>query len=810
MLVGDMSIAPSLMSRALAAAEEGLEPNLRRWLAFLGYADGDVIELQALHVPSGRYEESRVAHAKTIDQAIALAVEADRLKAQGLYLIANSVDPAVATRGPVGKWRVMPKGVSTTDNEIAARRVLFVDVDARRVKGTSSTREELAAALAVAEHLAEHLAMLLPCPTSIGVGMSGNGASVMVALDKIPESPELAATIKGVLAALGAIYSNERVDVDPSVCDAKRLAPAFGTWKRKGAGVEERPHRRTGFYCAAVVERVGLADLVHVLELLRADLTPEQEANVDRAMGKRATPTPTKPSASSTSSTSGDSRFGRVNALDVRDVAAHLGLVVGGDVTCPGCGTVGDSSVSIVGNGLKCMHARCADKGAPGRPGFRTPVDLVMEAHQVDARAAVEELEQAFGIGGKVLPLPQRSQRHAERTPDDGPPDDAQSITVEALSPTDIIHRWRTEGPLERVPTGIAALDERCRGGLPFPWRVMLVGAPSAGKTLVSVAIANSMARGLAHAGVAVGMLAVDEEPDDVTIRLLQIAGFTVDQAEERDPSLLLEMARAVAALPIRFYTSSTTIEAAGADLAEWASKQRKRAALFVDSIQTASSLAGRAADTARGTIEGNVAAVRSVATAHRMLVVATSEANRSSYRTQAAAEEGNDLAAGAESRAIEFGAQTQLVLRTPKGHADVVHVRVAKNRRAFVGEFWLKLDRERHTVEECENPCDGPVSTDDREQAKRSTAQAAVTRDARVLCELVRANPGIGERQLRARLSAAGHPWGRDRLDAAQALLENGHGGWRLIDRGAGTKGKPRVWHVEASREVEEETSHA
>src|SRR5450432_984912 len=74
-------------------------------------------------------------------------------------------------------------------------------------------------------------------------------------------------------------------------------------------------------------------------------------------------------------------------------------------------------------------------------------------------------------------------------------------------SPADVVERWGREGPLVRVPTGIAPFDQACRGGLPIPWRVLIVGAPSAGKTLVAVTIADTLARALADVGLCVGVL---------------------------------------------------------------------------------------------------------------------------------------------------------------------------------------------------------------------------------------------------------------------------------------------------------------
>lgn len=363
-------------------------------------------------------------------------------------------------------------------------------------------------------------------------------------------------------------------------------------------------------------------------------------------------------------------------------------------------------------------------------------------------------------------------------------------------SPVDIVERWGREGPLVRVRTGIAALDRACRGGLPIPWRILVIGAPSAGKTFVAVTIADTLARALANEGLCVGILGVDEEPDDLTMRLAQIAGFTVAQAEGRDPDVLSRMSEALADRHLRLYDATHTIESAAEDLTAWAKAERRPAAFFIDSIQAARSDAALSADSPREIVEANVTAMRLASTGHRMLVGATSEANRASYRNEQAAEQSNDLAAGAESRAIEFGAQTLLMLRTPKDHPDLVHVRIAKNRRAHVGEFWLKLERERHALAECRPPSADPNVTAAKTEAKRRAAVADVERDAKTLAAVVRAIPGIGERDLRAALRKAGHRWGRDRQNAAKLRLAEGVAADRLVDRSQDKR--ECSWHLE------------
>ncbi|MCW5836425.1 MAG: hypothetical protein KIS78_28760 [Labilithrix sp.] len=70
----------------------------------------------------------------------------------------------------------------------------------------------------------------------------------------------------------------------PRRSDAKRLCPAFGTTKRKGApGLAEWPHRRTTFVCAGQDERLDEAALDALVQALHADFDDEGRARRRRA-----------------------------------------------------------------------------------------------------------------------------------------------------------------------------------------------------------------------------------------------------------------------------------------------------------------------------------------------------------------------------------------------------------------------------------------------------------------------------------------------------------------------------------------------
>lgn len=361
----------------------------------------------------------------------------------------------------------------------------------------------------------------------------------------------------------------------------------------------------------------------------------------------------------------------------------------------------------------------------------------------------------------------------------------AAPVSARPVTPSELARAWSVQGPLVRIPTGFPTLDEACRGGLPVPWRVVIVGAPSAGKSAVEMVLARNLSR---DDGLCVGVLGVDEEPDDLNVRLAQMAGFTIAQCELRDPVVLEQVAIALGKLRVRFYDATHTIEAAADDVAAWASIEGRRAALFIDSIQTVRAAGSLDATNPRETVDVNLRAIRSKGTEHRMLMVATSEANRGSYRDDDAAERSNDMAAGKESGSIEFSAQTLIMVRTPKGHPDVVHVRVPKNRRGSRSgfEFFLRLDRDRHGLAECPDPATSPGVAEEREQKKRSANKRAVERDALDVLRIIAASPGIGTRGLRAAVKLAGLKIGHVTLDAVVlSLIKSGRVENRPVRRG-------------------------
>jgi KaiC/GvpD/RAD55 family RecA-like ATPase len=350
---------------------------------------------------------------------------------------------------------------------------------------------------------------------------------------------------------------------------------------------------------------------------------------------------------------------------------------------------------------------------------------------------------------------------------------DAPAVPARRVwTPAERIAVWRQEGPLRHEATGVAKLDELTGGGPVYGSRWYLLGAPDAGKTGLLVQLADEWQR----RSVVVGILAVDEEADDLTTRLAQRARFLRQDCEARSEETLRDLEDAMAEVKIRMYGAEWTIEAAAEDLAKHAGGSR--VAFFVDSVQQASSNAMLVAErelSERQVVNLNVRALRSVASAHRMIVVATSEMNRQAYRSVKAAEESNDMAAAKESGSVEFSARVMLSLRSVKDEGDRIAVRMVKNKHgpSYPGaeDFFLALDRRHQTLTTCDAPPE-VAKGESRSLARKAEHVKAAARVAEYLAR----HPGDGTRSIQSGLRRAlgGCP-DKLALDAVALLVEAG-----------------------------------
>jgi energy-coupling factor transporter ATP-binding protein EcfA2 len=197
------------------------------------------------------------------------ALDADPAVA-GIYVTLNTVNPGLlARRANRIKMRLSRKDATTADADILRRRWLPVDIDPVRPSGVSSTDAEHAAALDAAGRIAAYL-------SEQGFGEpiradSGNGAHLLYRID-LANDEAATEVVKGALATLDALFSNDVITVDTANYNAARIWKLYGTMSRKGDSTPERPHRRAKILAAPPeMEVVPLERLQHLAELLPKD-----------------------------------------------------------------------------------------------------------------------------------------------------------------------------------------------------------------------------------------------------------------------------------------------------------------------------------------------------------------------------------------------------------------------------------------------------------------------------------------------------------------------------------------------------------
>lgn len=334
-------------------------------------------------------------------------------------------------------------------------------------------------------------------------------------------------------------------------------------------------------------------------------------------------------------------------------------------------------------------------------------------------------------------------------------------------------------GPVTRLESGLSTLDRSCRGGVPTRRLVVVGGAPGAGKTTL---VTNLLWR-WAKAGTAVAMLAVDEDADGILMRIAQMEGIDASLIEEREPHAIERLAQAVETAPLLLVDGDEaqgTVEGV-VDLLV-AKTGGGGGVLIVDSIQTAKAKGTDTAGSPRERIDLVLKALKAARDKHGLLVMATCELARGSYRSRSTAEQINDLAAFKESGGIEYAAQTALVLRSVPDESSLVDVVVAKNRAYRKDPFRLRLDHASTWLTEVDQP---------GTPEGRTPRPNNLEKDAASIRMVLLLQPGIGGiRGIRTALRARKITLSNDRADAA---LEYMRIRGEIEDRGAGRH--PRLW---------------
>jgi len=330
-----------------------------------------------------------------------------------------------------------------------------------------------------------------------------------------------------------------------------------------------------------------------------------------------------------------------------------------------------------------------------------------------------------------------------------GYPGDTPNGSAPALpaldAPVAVLRGMHEQG--DPIPTGLAVLDDRLRGGMRRGKALVIGGTAGAGKTALGLQIGRTMA----EAGCAVACLMADEGREPAVIRLGQQLGWERAQIEDGLEGALAGIAqvleRAVLLFPDPDADADVTVEGVAEALVR--AHPERQGVLFVDSIQTVRTRRGATGlPSLRERIMENARTARRMALEHNLVVLYTSEVNRSWYRARKEEDRASDLAAFAEAR-IEFSADVLLTMRSLDDDPDLVEVRIPKNRLGARSGFLLRLNRERARFTEV----DGDPRQDVQDVALTRRAEEATATLLRALTE----HPGLTRGQLQEIVAVKG-----------------------------------------------------
>ena len=240
---------------------------LRAW-----FQPGEVFEIRVLEALTKQWNSREHTEAGYFDYEHIEEVPrqlSNLLAYKGIYVTVNPLNPAVLGRA-ANRFK-HDKLIGAKDEEVARRRWLLIDCDAKRVSGVPSSEEEHAHALAKADEIRAGLASMgWPEPISLD---SGNGAQLMFRIDLPAQDDGL---IKRCLESLSAC-SDAHVEIDQTVFNPARIWRLPGAWNCKGdeCAEQSRVHR-----CARIlsVPHEVLAVSRELLEALAQQVSQETPA----------------------------------------------------------------------------------------------------------------------------------------------------------------------------------------------------------------------------------------------------------------------------------------------------------------------------------------------------------------------------------------------------------------------------------------------------------------------------------------------------------------------------------------------------
>ena len=376
-----------------------------------------------------------------------------------IYFTINSVNEQCKSRPQFGK--MIEKASSTTsDKEITKRDWVFLDIDVERLKDTNATDEEVDYAKQVARKVARYLkeqGFYQPVVT-----FSGNGMHLFFRCNMV-NTEEVTKGVKDFTEALGLMFNDERVKIDPVIYNASRIAKLPGTMSAKGRKDDnERPQRMCKIL--TVPTEIIPNDVAYFQKI--ADVVPE----------------PPKPSH--------DNDWGR-EKFDLQSFIRRHGIEVKQEVRAAG-GTRyildhcvfdpnhkgKDAMIFQYDNGAityKCLHASCSQYK------WRD-VRLLYEPNAYSSREEVSDFAYKRRLQGKERKPFTPVEESAEKGPIWLGLDEIQTVDPDSI---------------ESICTGIKELDNKIFGGTILKQLTILTGRPGSGKsTLLDMIMLASVNQG--------------------------------------------------------------------------------------------------------------------------------------------------------------------------------------------------------------------------------------------------------------------------------------------------------------------------
>jgi archaellum biogenesis ATPase FlaH len=156
-----------------------------------------------------------------------------------IYFSVNKINDACSSRTQFNQF-IKVKGTATSKRDIVQRLYIPIDIDVERPSDICSTDEEKSYAHQKAIDVYRFLKDNLFSEPIICDSSSGYHLYYPIDMVANEESEQL---IKRFFLVLSNFFTDERVKIDPAVCDANRIMRLSGSWSRKGRNSEERPHR---------------------------------------------------------------------------------------------------------------------------------------------------------------------------------------------------------------------------------------------------------------------------------------------------------------------------------------------------------------------------------------------------------------------------------------------------------------------------------------------------------------------------------------------------------------------------------------